>query len=59
MSGGGETPRNKCVQAVVVAGGPGLGGDVDGGSGGRTVGEGEGGVRGGFRDGLLGGRILQ
>ena len=35
-----ETPEDKCVQELVGVGGPGFGGDVDGGSGGGTGGEG-------------------
>ena len=55
MSGFGETPGYKGVQAVVVAGRPVLGGDAGGVSGGGTVVE----VGGGrYRDVLLGGRIL-
>ena len=59
MSGGGETPGDKGAQEVVGAGGPGLGGDADGGSVCGTGGEGgKGGQeRYGYRH--LYGRIMQ
>ena len=44
--GGGEITVDKGVQDVVGSGGPELGGDADGVSGGGTVGEGVGGGRG-------------
>ena len=46
MSGGGETPGYKGVKFMVEKGWPRLGGDVDGGSGGGTVGEEGGGGQG-------------
>ena len=56
VSGGGEIPGDKVVQAMVLSGGAGLVGDLNGGSAGGTGGEGGG--WGGYGYRRLGGRIL-
>ena len=58
MFGGGETPGNKGVQAVVATGATVLSGDADRIMGGGIGVEGGVGEQGRYRDKLLGGRIL-
>ena len=53
-----ERPGDKYVQAVMVEGGPVIGGDSDGGSKGGRGGEGGGGGQEGYGCRRLGGRIL-